>query len=49
MTQLQLCLFVCYFFFAKTLFEYCYFSDTADKIEISERGYYHGKSIIVCR
>ena len=43
-------LFVClFFFFAKTLFEYCYFSDTADKIEISERGYYHGKSIIICR
>ena len=42
-------LFVCYFFFDKTLFEYCYFSDTADKIEIGERGYYHGKSIIICR
>ena len=43
-------LFVCLlFFFDKTLFEYCYFSDTADKIEIGERGYYHGKSIIICR
>ena len=42
------CLFVI-FFFDKTLFEYCYFSDTADKIEIGERGYYHGKSIIICR
>ena len=45
-------LFVCYFFFDKTLFEVeqnCYFSDTANKIEIGERGYYHGKSIIICR